>query len=136
MYCSVAESFPEKPRCCLIEQVCQGVKCKAIVRFDTALYKISTLLSTSRKHQRVINLGTKNNNLAISYIILNCYSGYLDQVIDYCIRPARVQCVLISPASIIETFAGTVMLKLDVVRLYGWPMEPQSMCDKATEHNK
>ena len=40
--CSVAGCFSEKLRWCLIEQVCQGVKCKALwtVRgMDTAMYK-------------------------------------------------------------------------------------------------
>ena len=38
--------------------------------------------------------------------------------------------MLISASSIIETLAGIVMLTIDTVRMYGWPMNPNSMCHK------
>ena len=57
--CSVAECFSEKSGWCLIEQVHQSVKCKALIHFyDRILYYIKTFLM--KKNSRPCCMTTMN----------------------------------------------------------------------------
>ena len=74
--------------------------------------------------------------LAISYFILDCFNGQIFQLIDYRIRLLRLFWLLIPSSSIIEILTCMAMLTIYIVRLYGWPMEPQSMSHKTTGYSK